>query len=203
MRLIDPTVVLDHLAKENSTDNLLAATSAVELATAACEARLSTSFNAGTAVDVMYITSSMPLGLTAFQTRLLASRGFITSASLTTVKALGVAKFGTDEETALTNVVINYDKGIVTLVDDDLTGYYVKLSYSYGFANTGGLYTGAPEWLQEACKLMALMTLISGPNPTITEKKDVVESTPKALATQFETIMAQNIRYAPGAAMPL
>ena len=202
MRLIDPSVVLSYLGKDTSTDNAAAATSAIEMATASIEARLSTTLAAGTAQDTMMVTNSRLVGA-AYMSTLLASKGFIKTGTVTASRALAVSSFGTDDATTLTELVINYDKGILTETATNLTGLFVRLEYQYGFAaDVDGLYQGTPDWLKEACKILAVLTLIAGPNPIITEKDDVV-TPPRALVTQYETIMAQAIRYAPGAALAI
>ncbi|QIG76981.1 hypothetical protein EVC30_153 [Rhizobium phage RHph_Y1_11] len=198
MKLIDPTVVLDHLGKDASPDNISAATSAVEIATATIEARLATAFKAGTKTDIFFVTSGMAVG-SIFLTRFWLSRGFVSN--IVAITATSASALSGSETTTLTEIISDNDKGIVTEAATDLTGTFVKITYNFGFADTTGTYQAVPDWLAEACKLLALCTMISSPNPTL-EQKDLKDQS-KALVTQFEAIMGQNVRYAPGALLPI
>lgn len=199
MKLIPTSTVLDALNRDSTDDNKSAAGAAIEVATSALEARLNTSFQRASTIDTFIITNTRKVGKGYFSSMVLGN-GFIVGApSLTS--DVSVDLFGEASNVDLTNIVVNAEKGIITETATDLAEKFVQVNYTYGFAKLANtdVYEGVPDWLKSACLCLSLVTMKNiQPQGDDASKIDA-----KAMILQFENIMGQHIRYAPGAALPI
>lgn len=203
MMLATPTDLLNSYGWDDMTDSRAAVTSALNAATPHLAAKLNMpSFTRGTASDVFFVNGALigSGGVNYNQMRL--SYGLLTSTAITVVRAStfdGLAS-GTD---ITSSFQVDREKGVLS----DFTNVYesslVKVTYEHGLSAKAAPYDdqfdGAPDWLKEAAMLQAMILLSSHP---IFEEAKIKQDT-KTLRYSFEVMMANHLRYAPNALLPM
>lgn len=98
-------------------------------------------------------------------------------------------------------VLTDYDRGVVQIVDLDLTGKWCRVTYDAGlYEDSDELAEDAPDWLAEAAFLVASRTVDA--DPALREKDDS-RSQKDSLRRQLTDLITPYIRYEPGALRPL
>lgn len=179
-------------------------TSAVEAGTQNLIAILETELDRATVVDQFYIlpTGSIPLGRD-WRTRLALSRGFVDGS---VVVQYGSMLTEINMPVSGTSVLVDNQKGAVTITGPDLRNQYITVSYTAGFAedpdNPGSLL-GVPKWLDEVF-VMAAMAALDSNNPTIRhDDTAAAAASAKALNAQVMSRVNSNLRYFARATRPI
>lgn len=207
---------------------------ALESASVQVEDAIRTSLARATVVDLFYViqskyyegryptrrgTSSAVSIRTPFlqtgdgtTTELKLTRGFVDSGETITVYAANSLRNvnGTGEGTRFDLkdpddfTLLEEEKGVMRVQDYDLSGLYVQVGYTAGFATDGGtpeMYELATnqEWLREVAALKA--TILLDGNPVV-RNEPMDERALKALQDQLDSLFISRSRYAPGAWKP-
>jgi hypothetical protein len=200
------------LGFEDMTDINAAITQAIHAADPQLSAEINTTFAAGTITDTFYVEQPTyvrhgyvdPLtgqrtGHMSTEFRL--SNGFLTAAPTVLV----FDQFGGTSTMDLSATIFtNLEKGVMRDIGTALWGKYVTVAYSYGFPADGTDPTSydltvVPLWLQTAAQVRATR-MLSG-NPSIKEAAIVIDTA--VLDQQYSALVAQKLRYAPAALLPL
>jgi hypothetical protein len=196
--------IIGPLGADDMPDINAAVTAALQSATTLLEAAVGTPFDKVTLTDTFYIQEPTVVQGPSVQTQLRLRRGFVQSvASVWYASAL--ADFGLGHTVIdFSTLVLDAEKGILR---DYVTAYarsYLRVTYTAGFdphPSDPETYDPAqvPEWLQQAAKLRAQISLATQPAaenaPTTLD--------PKTLGMELGTIVAAHRRYAPLALMPI
>jgi hypothetical protein len=193
----------------------LAIEQAIEQAQQSVADTVRSSFERGTVTDEFWVTTSLSFGGSNPQVELLLSQGFMDSGQAITVYSSG-SQAGLSDSGLRTNLksyngtdhaVFDYNKGLLRVVDFDISKQYVSAAYTAGFEDDGGspaIYTGTPEWLKQAVRLKTQLVLDANPiipKPTGTGDGDGGMAA-QILSKTLSTITMAHARYVPGSWKP-
>lgn len=150
----------------------------------------------------------------SYQVDLLLSRGLIdTGVAITAVAARRPNDL---DDTGLSSNLLNVsgedltlvdaDKGLIRIVDMDLSNYFVRITYTSGLEDDDGsasFYKNVPEWLAKAVRLNTMMELDANPvipRPTVRDSTGSVQT--DTLEKQFRQLLFSRSRYFPGSYKP-
>lgn len=194
------------------TDKLPTLTHAVEealkISATEMERILRTRFAQAAVVDEFHVVKSRQTGK-RFSVKLKLSRGFLdTGVTVTAIHAttrLNLDKAGeiTDLRSPDDLVTVDHDAGVVMINDTEFDNQYVRIGYTAGFtvdSSTPPVYQSIPQWLEDLAVQHAIIELNTNPNLRVEEQKPADVS---LLARLFQRALAPQIRYYPGALLPL
>lgn len=213
MMLTDPTVIRDTLGFDDMADINDAIDAALVAATPVLAANLRSEFDKKTWIDTFYVDTPAQRMGNLLQTEFLLSTGFVTQ--ITKMESsTGFDLFGgTDVVDRLGTTRLDKDRGVIKSVTPDYTGMFVQITYEAGFDVSGtdpDMYEAVdvPPWLQEAAKVMAMMSLAN--NPVVRAVDDgggsyagIANHPTGVLRRQLEDLISVKRRYAPLAHMPV
>lgn len=174
------------------------------------EDKIRTTFDSGAHYDIFSLNDNL-IKPDIYQYHWRLSNGFIDSTEdFTVLIADTIEDF--DSSSTYTDVtdrcIIDYTKGTVSLIaygidtngiragDSRLIGNFVKISYTSGFAETAGVYTGVPDWLQKAACFGAIVQL-DAISPTLRHNEENENFSLNQLKGVFNSLFTGRIRYYP------
>ena len=197
--------ILEALGFDAMTDITASATQALDAAEAQLASVLNSEFDQGAFIDTFYVSEPPyqdgPVSETEFRLR----RGFVTT--LTSIRYAGSVP-GLTDPTLYTDVTataqLHPDKGIVKDFVTRFRRQFVQVSYLAGFppdtANpTSYLISAVPDWLQQAAKTAALLSLAD--SPSLSEAQIKLDKT--VLGIKYNALVNRKLRYAPLSLLPL
>lgn len=227
MLLASVTEIIEQLGFDAMTDITNAVTMALDAAEAQIASVLDTDFTQGTYVDTFFVDQPPYQVGPAVSTEFRLSHGNVTA--LSTVYANGdPVGFGTDPVITYDNgsgwpyafapgenldvtanisptfVGVTKERGVVKDFKTRYKRTWVQITYTSGFPADGGNaasydLTTVPDWLQNAAKTCAMISLAD--NPSLTEAQITLDKA--MLKTQYRALLSRKTRYAPMALLPL
>lgn len=206
MLLASVAPVREGLGFDDMDDPNKAIAQALHAATPRLAGRLRTTFDRATRSDVFFVPSSeFHPGVRRTELRL--SQGFLDlTQPLAAVAAASYAELATGQDISLA-MIPQAEAGALINLETAFDKSYVRVDYTAGFLADGldpESYdlSFVPDWLQEAAKFQALITLAEHPLfanvDTNKEKPDT-----KDLTRQLNDILNTRVRYRPAAFKPL
>lgn len=173
--------------------------SALSAATSTLSQELRTAFTSGSYTDLFFVDSVFKMGAT-IRVPLLLKRGFVSGVTTATCASLRADLVtGADISSYL---LLDSERGMVTVLDYDVSGMYVSITYNAGFAaddSNSEIYEqgSVPTWLKDAASLQALITIDTA-NPTL-RREDKGGGDVDVMRSQLETLLTSRKRYLPQA----
>ena len=212
--VVDPQEVIEAAGMTTLNDRVsLAAERAVETAQQSAASLFRTAFERVTVVDDFFPIDSLRFD-SARSTELLLSRGLVDAGQTLTLYAsatregLGAASTRTNLQSngGVNHVILDYERGLLSVADIDISKQYVRATYTAGLTNDGGapaLYLGAPEWLRQAVRVQTLLHLDSNPVfPPASREDDSPSRTADHLKAELGALVGDHARYVPAAWKP-
>jgi hypothetical protein len=204
MLLVPVVDIREALGFEDMTDINAAAETALNAATSLLESMLDTDFSKATRTDRFYAHEPGVVRGPSVQTQFRLRRGFVQSVS-SVIYADALSNLGLGATSLdLADLYLDAEKGVLR---DDVTAYsrsYLKVTYTAGFdphPSDPSQYDPdqIPDWLQQAAKLRAQISLAGQPvMESANIKLDV-----KELTNELNALVGRKRRYAPLALLPL
>jgi len=212
IRLVPVANVRDRMYLPNATDVNTAISDAIETVTDTLESLLRTKFGAASITDTFRVRFGVwspghP------RCRLLLTRGFMSALTVPSIKtAQTISLFNASQEYTFTTanladwVIYDYERGVVDIVDTDLSDYYVRVTYDAGFNLDGGDptqydQTELPSWLVQAAELATIIELAGNPAVAISNPENAPDVS--ALRMELTRVLGRHIRYVPTAITPI
>lgn len=206
MLLASVAEIREQLGFDDMTDINFAAMMALDAAEPQLAAILNTDFAAGPFVDTFYVDRPPYMSGPAVATEFRLRKGLVTALT-SVIVAYGIDNF-TDGSTDVTDLTakcqLHPDKGMVKNFNYRFSRQYVQISYNSGFPvdpsdSATYLLTAVPNWLQQAAKLSALISLAD--SPVLSEASIRLDK--NSLGLQRTALLSSHLRYAPVSIMPL
>lgn len=205
MLLASVTDILNNLGFDAMTDISVAATMALDAAEAQLASVLNSEFEQGTFTDTFYVSAPPYRDGPVCETEFRLRRGLLTS--LTSMRYSPTVAGLTDSTVYVdvtATVQLHPDKGIVKDYTTPYRRKYVQITYAAGFAaDTGNPasynLTAVPDWLQQAAKTAALLSLAD--SPALSEAQIKLDK--MVLGIKYNSLINRKLRYAPLSILPL
>lgn len=196
--------IRDDLGFDNMTDINEAIGAALHAAEPILAARIGSEFGELSVTDTFYVDEPGYVRGRSVQTEFRLTRGFVQ-----TVSALGRADtldaLGTSSEVSyLGDVIQDKEKGVIRDFKTPYQRMFVRVAYTAGFPAASGDANSydlekVPTWLQQAAKLRAKLLLAGSPSLESAQIKIDV----KTLTAELNALLANKVRYAPVALLPM
>ena len=205
MLLASVSDILSDLGFDAMTDITASATLALDAAEAQLASVLNSEFEQGAFTDTFFVSEPPYRDGPVCETEFRLRRGLVQS--LTSMVYAGTVP-GLTDSTLYVDVTataqLHPDKGIVT---DYVTPYrrqFVQITYVAGFPADGTNaesydLTKVPDWLQQAAKTAALLSLAD--SPALSEAQIKLDKT--VLGIRYSSLINRKLRYAPLSILPL
>lgn len=193
--------------------------SALEIATSnlAKDLRLDGAFERETRYDLFYV-NHREIASNIFQYHWRLSRGFVDSLQTFTIKVADqVADFGTNDTDITSEAIIDYEKGVASIVAGEIAtirvaennskiiGNFIRIDYTSGFNSddTDGYFDPdeVPRWLKEAAAYNAV-SILDTIDPNLRSQGDN-EMNPKAAERLYWRAIESHVRYFPKHDLPI
>ena len=205
MLLASVNDILNDLGFEAMTDITASATLALDAAEAQLASVLNSEFDQGTFTDTFFVSEPPYLDGPACETEFRLRRGFVSS--LTSVRYAGPVQDLMDPSAyndVTATAQLHPDKGIVKDYVTRFRRQFVQIVYVAGFPEDGtnpASYdlTKVPDWLQQAAKTAALLSLAD--SPSLSEAQIKLDKT--VLGIRYSSLINRKLRYAPLSLLPL
>ena len=205
MLLASVSDILDDLGFDAMTDITASATLALDAAEAQLASVLNTEFDQGTFVDTFYVSEPPYLDGPVSETEFRLRRGLATS--LTSIRYAGTVQSLADASVAIditATAQLHPDKGIVKDFVTRFRRQFVQITYVAGFppdtSNPASyLISTVPDWLQQAAKAAAMLSLAD--SPALAEAQIKLDKT--VLGIKYNALINRKLRYAPLSILPL
>lgn len=200
MLLATVSSIRDELGFDDMANINYAIIAALHAAEAQVGALLRTDFKRQSNTDLFRASAPGFVEGDYYETKFRLTQGQIQTVS----SVLFSDSFDMSSPTSSTTHIVNADIGQVTVVGVAFNRQFVQITYTSGFEAaqsdpTSYKLSQVPNWLQEAAKLRALITLAS--NPAVKDANAGQDVT--ALQEQFDNLIAVHNRYTPSAILPI
>lgn len=195
-------------------DNLTVVNDAIQLAIDAAsvhlEGALRTSFLHSAVSDTFWVGNLDSAWNGSFHEKFKLTRGFLsTTASVDIRYASSLKRLSTAGNYTLVslteNTILDYEKGVVDVLDIDLRKQYVRISYEAGFdpdTADSTIYNQSqiPDWLEQAALFRTMLDLQSVPT---LRNEEASQLDNVQLSQTLSDMLARHIRYSPAAKKPV
>ncbi len=212
MKLASVAAIRSGLGFDENADILAAIGETLDAAEPYIAARLNTpKFEKHTRVDKFYVAEPNMMqagyGYTVFR----LSSGLLTGAPSAAVRADEPSFATTTTVTLESSNPDELERGLVKDLSTVYSDEFVRITYEVGFDAdeddpTSFDLSQVPDWLQTCARLQTIIALRNHPvieQLGLAKNNSKLELDYKGLVKQFEMAMANHIRYAPNAFMPL
>jgi len=205
VKLISTSTLRSRLGFASISDVDTAIGAALDGVTPTLEAFLRTKFATLQVTDTFFVNQSEWVK-GQNRIRLLLTRGFVSTGFDVSIRYANLKeKLVTGGDfTSLTVAdvaIIDYEKGVIDIVDTNLDGLYVDVTYQAGFDPDSGdatLFdlTATPDWLREAAALRATLDLSANP---VLMREDQTPGEFQRVESAHASVTMSHVRYVPGA----
>ncbi|SNS83715.1 MULTISPECIES: hypothetical protein [unclassified Azospirillum] len=202
MRLLTPQTIRAALGVDDAKPFNDAIGTALDTASSRLATELRTPFAfSPQQQDIFYIDRLFTQGRLA-QVELCLSRGLLRPDKPVLVEWSDDLLFTSPQPVANAYQSLNYDKGLLTLLDGAVQHRFVRVTYAAGIDTLDDVYADPdllPGWLADAARLHVTLSLQN--HPLFRDHDRAVDY--KLMAQQLQDILAGQLRYRPSALRPI